>query len=147
MSEHNDTHAMTEVALALAMAFFSVMVVAMVGMSVGPATANSVETKAPAISSDESVRLVASRDFGQSLAEKSQNHSVNWIMFNEGKFFDSKGRQIDPGMITTDAPTVLAVAPNLAIEEMLDLVQQFSGADLRITALNREWIAFLEERQ
>lgn len=147
MNDHQDTHAMTEVALALAMAFFSIMVVAMVGMSVGSSAATSESEKIAIDAAQKAAELVQSVGTADAENAEAANQETTYILHYQGTFYDTQGNVLDPSQAPVTGPAVLAVEANFAIEAALGLLSQFSSADLRITTLSKDWIAFLESKQ
>lgn len=127
------TSAMTEIALALAMAFFTIFVLAAVSMGSSPGSRAAVP-EAPA--------LTLEADEGQGGGAASDE---GWLIYFGGHFYDLGLRPVDPARQA--AAKYLAVAPGLSIAEVLALTAQFSGPKPAISLLQEPWLSKLEARQ
>ena len=107
---------MAEIALALAMGFFSVMVLTMVSMGAGEGQV------APTATPD---RLTLTTPGGSG---------------EGGRFFDAELRPVDPARLAPRPGQVLAVEPGLAMEEALALRKRISVPDLTVTTLDGRWL-------
>ena len=152
MNEHTDGNAMTEVALALAMAFFSIMVLAMVGMSVpsqSAARSVSAATAPPAPDAPDPARLKEQpADHTADAADSAGAAPTEqvFVLYFSGRFFDVDGQPLDLTALRADQPIVLAVSPDLNIAETLAVKAKISVADPVITTLNEDWINHLESQ-
>lgn len=135
--------AMTEIALALAMAFFSLMVLAMMSMAV-PSTEPAMAAVAPA----ETVALaVVSREPQPSTADGSARQLI--IHYAE-RLWTSELAPLDLGSEAAatlrGGPVVLAVAPDLPLGEAVALRQRLAIPDLVVSTLDEPWLARLREQ-
>mgnify|MGYP000571217993 CR=1 FL=1 len=152
MNEHTDGNAMTEVALALAMAFFSIMVLAMVGMSMpsqSVAQSAGVATAPPALDAPDPARLQEQpADHPADAADPATAAPAEqlFVLYFNGEFFDIDGQRLDLTALRADQPVVLAVSPDLNIAETLAVKAKISVADPVITTLNEDWINHLESQ-
>jgi hypothetical protein len=130
MSEQAPDQAMTEIALALAMAFFSIMVLAMVSMGV------------PAIEQ--------AADKGMAVAEQSSEASApadpaerQLVVHHAGRFFDENLVRIEPDNVS--GPVTLAIDPSLAMSLAIEARKRFGDADVLVSTLDQPWLARLKE--
>jgi hypothetical protein len=138
-------NAMTEIALALAMAFFSIMILTMVSMGAGRETA-----KAAAARTDSSIRAlpVQATASATNSAEQTRVHKQDKvIVFHKGVFYDPALKPADPGTVTVEPPAriILAISPDLSMARALDARARFSSRDVIVTTLSDEWITRLKE--
>lgn len=138
MESNPDNQAMTEVALGLAMAFFALMILAMVSMSVKSevkesAEAISAQVKAPESAKEKKVATkVTQEDF--------------LIVFHKGQYFDSKLNQLALNQLPNANRYVLALHPNLSFDEVMKARTEISAPNLIITQLNESWIKRLSQQ-
>ncbi len=141
MHSEYQSNAMTEIALALAMAFFSIMVLAMLSMgsalqverAAGPRLTPGIQLAIPAATGNEaaSTRVV---DAGEVI--------VYW----RGQFFDGALRPIEPAALDGGDRRVLAIGPDLSIAEAMAVRERIATAELEVTTLDTRWMQILEER-
>ena len=128
--QHPENNALTEVALALAMAFFAIFIVAAVSMNpVAGATPSMIDLAAPTTNSST-----------------SNTSAPQWLIHTSTGFVDAQFKPIDPQQLDPQRPVHLAVAPNLPANQMLQLQKQISHPNLSITLLNVEWQQYLEQK-
>ncbi|HAU28612.1 MAG TPA: hypothetical protein DCW68_00660 [Rhodospirillaceae bacterium] len=121
---------MTEIALALSMAFFAILLLALLAMGSGKAAM---------------VMQVAS---GESSPEVAENVSPeNLVVFQDGQFLDAQLVLVDPARLAHMPKIVLAVPENLPAVEMLAARQRIPARDVRVTVLDARWRAALEEKK
>ena len=151
--QDNENNGMTEVALALAMAFFAIMVLAIVSMAVPQMTSqqNGLTSGLDLTLPDEEpidIRSAKtpSADRGSSVGVDRIDQRVNdtYIMFFADRFYSAQGQLLDPDKVSGDRPVVLAVNPDLSMSDTLAAKSQINIPELRITLLNKEWIDYLE---
>ena len=134
MDDEVTGHAMTEIALALAMAFFCLLVLTLVSMGRGSAPTDEIG------SSFSTLRVAAP---GHSAVELSVTAQDRLVLAADGRYFDPNGQLIDPSDIDTDARLLLAIDPETSLVELLRIRAAFSGQDVRLTPLNAAWRARL----
>ncbi|MEM6999259.1 MAG: hypothetical protein AAF529_00640 [Pseudomonadota bacterium] len=134
MGTDSDGNALTEVALALSMAFFSLMVLAMVFMGL-PA--------APAANSPATVRVA---DATPVTEEHIAPSTSLYLFFHAGSYYDQDLRQVDPKALvpTGGQQWVIAVAGSLPMEQVLQIQAANNRLNPVITTLNDEWTVALE---
>jgi hypothetical protein len=147
-------NAMTEIALALAMAFFAIMILTMVSMggkgsefvAGRPAMApRPIMERLPA-----GLRLLPSltrpaadrRDGDERMVKP---HQV--IIFDGGGFLDDRLQPLDSARMAAMAQPVLAVPAELSLSQVMALKSRLDLPDLTITTLDRRWLAAIKEQQ
>ena len=133
MRNASQNNAMAEIALALAMGFFSIMVLTMVSMGGGAA-------KAPNLDSGVMVRPSAVPGDGKSATKDTV------LIHYEGQFLDGALKPVDPAAFRAEGPLVLAVAPNLSFAAVLRARKQASAPDITVTTLDERWLKVLKEK-
>lgn len=136
-----DSQAMTEVALGLAMAFFAMMILAMMSMSV------------PNAKVKESVDIVINsnaqtdgRALNDSENKKTSEQVIddNIIIFYQGQYLDVSLQPVNLETLNTKLDTskryILALSPNLSLSEALIARSQISSPNLAITELDEAWM-------
>ena len=140
MEDNSTTHALTEVALALAMAFFSIMVLAMVSMSV-PRT-KEVVTALP----KDKVKLQQNEADEHNNAQSAASSESQFVFYFKQRFFDQKLQVIDLTSLSA-GEVVLALPANLTVAEALQVKGQINRSNLVITQYNEKWQQRLESLQ
>jgi len=138
MTESYYSNALVEISLALAMAFFSIMVLTMVSMGTGfqavpdaPPMAFEAITVAPAASPS---------------SEILESDAVV-IVYHQGRFYDTDLAPVDPTQITGQNRVVLAIAPSILMTEAIALRERIAARDVIITILSEDWLRTLKEIQ
>ncbi len=139
--------AMTEVALALAMGFFSLMVLTLISMGVGDpaaAPANARQDR-PAAALDVALSAAADSNAATSL---SKNDIL--VVFDGTRFLDQGLQPLDPDRAVQQALAqsrriVLAVDPTLSFERTMALRDLLKTPDLVVTGLTADWRARLAQ--
>ena len=127
MDEADGGNPMAEIALALSMAFFSILVLALVSMRAGDGTVAA------------GVALAAASP-DAAAAPARQTVLVHW----QGRLLDTQLRPVSADNLPA-GPLVLAVAPDLPVAAAVALRQRFAGHELTVTALDGRWLARLKE--
>ncbi|MFT5181465.1 MAG: hypothetical protein ACI8S3_001349 [Alphaproteobacteria bacterium] len=126
--------AMTEVALALAMGFFSIMVLTLVSMGGGAGEANSYEA----------IRLVQTApDRPASVLPTSDDRIV---IFDGERYLDTDLNPVDPATVkdSGERRIVLAVDPNVRLADVMAARDRISAVNLVIANLDNRWRAAIE---
>ena len=141
MSGGTQENAMTEIALAMAMGFFSVMVLTAMSMGVSvSSTKNSTPSLVMANIADSSPTP------GGAVAEKLTSKDV--LVVVDGKqFLGSNGKPINLGEIDSRKRIVLAVNPDLSMAEIIEVRRKIPARRLVVTPLDDNWSRALRERQ
>jgi hypothetical protein len=135
MHESNSQNAMTEVALALAMGFFSLMVLTLVSMGAGTG-----ETS-------EAVAFELSRpvEGTPTQARTELEQDDQFILYYQGRFLDRGLKPIAPTDLDPEKRTILGLGPDLPLSEAMSVRSQFATINLVITTLDNRWISTLKE--
>jgi hypothetical protein len=135
MRDTAQNNAMAEIALALAMGFFSILVLTMVSMGSGAGLQ-------AAVALDPGVTVRPSGPSGGTPTAAKQNLLIHY----NGRFFDAELGPTDPASVTADGPLILAVAPGLSFADVLSARKQAGNQDLTVTTLDERWLATLKEK-
>jgi hypothetical protein len=135
MEDQSGNHALTEVALALAMAFFAMMVLAMVSMSVR----SVVEPETLTVSEQPQQAEQHSEPIAADVEPQL-------IIYYLGRFSTADGKPMDLQTIDPHQALVLAIAPDISVQEALAVKAKISSPDLTITTLTPQWLNHLEKR-
>jgi len=138
IDSHTDNHAMTEVALGLAMAFFAMMILAMVSMSV--VSKEVAQTTGPT-SSIASILVPA--DSANSNATTKTNDQDLIIIYHQDQYFDVNLQPINLDKLPKARRYVLAMAPNLPFSTVISARAKISASNLIITELDQAWLTRL----
>ncbi len=133
MDDGSQGNAMTEVALALAMGFFSLLVLTMVSMGAGE------------FSSDTKLTLVltpsASQDSRQGATPFDPDNQL--VIYHRGRFFDASLEPLDPLSIDATKRVILAFAPDIPVSEAMKARSRISAGDILVSTLDEDWQAAL----
>ena len=146
MEDHTTNHALTEVALALAMAFFSIMILAMVSMSI-PRAPDVNHSKSVAALPKDKVKMQQNESSQSSSDTKSKatnNTKQQFVFYANQRFYNQKLQVIDLASLGTQE-VVLALSANLTVAEALRVKGQINRPDLVITQYNQQWQQRLEK--
>ena len=131
MAESSYGNAMTEIALALAMAFFSIMVLTMVSMSAAPEK----------ISKDQAQPTI---NLANSNTSNNQNAAAptkrKLVVFWNGQFMDQQLNLLELSSLKSSKKIVLAMPPNLPMTEALAARAQLEGANIVVSVLDKRWL-------
>lgn len=135
-----DNNAMTEVALALAMAFFAIFILAAVSMSQPSASVLAENLKDKTV---HDLKLQLETEGERALAQEE-----TLLIYHQGTFLDAQLQAFSfASQADERARYVVAVSPDLSMAEMLNIKQQKNLPNLAITLLNKEWQQRLELMQ
>jgi len=136
-----DNNAMTEVALALAMAFFAIFILAAVSMSqpVNSDTSDRIQEK---IVHDVILQLEAK---SENEGERALEQEETLLIYHQGAFLNEQLKPFLPdNNMNVSRRYVIAVSPNLSMAEMIQIKKNKNMPNLAITLLNDEWQQRLE---
>ena len=124
--------AMTEVALALAMGFFSILVLTLVSIGGG-------ETP-----SYEAIHLVQTAPEGPTSVLPTKDDVI--VIFDGARYFDTDLNPVDPAAVLADGERriVLAVDPSVRLADVMAARARFAATNLVIANLDRSWRAAIE---
>ena len=140
MEDSSTNHALTEVALALAMAFFAVMVLAMVSMTLPGNDANN--TKASADLPEQRLNLQSSA--GAASRQQLAAPTANYLFYFNDRFYNRQLKRVSLAALPAVGKVILALPPTLSLNKALLLQQQVNRTDLLITQLDRQWLQRLQ---
>ncbi|SCA58270.1 conserved exported hypothetical protein [Candidatus Terasakiella magnetica] len=146
MSDTTQTNAMAEIALALAMGFFSIMVLTMVSMGSGLVSQESVATAIK----EEPIAIAKAAEKTDETAQKGQSAAVqqeDLVIFYKGQFLDHLLSPLNPAQIKGRDKIVLAVSPDLAMSQTMTVRQKLSSPDITVVVLNETWLHALKEAE
>jgi len=135
-------NAMIEIALALAMGFFSIMVLTMVSMGAGQVASVSADAvKAPSVETEKINMVSAEPDNANKSAAPTAPNDV--IVHYKGAFFDADLNTIDPSAFAPAGNAVLALDPSLSMSDAMVVRARVSVPNLTVTTLTENWITRL----
>lgn len=133
MHDGSQGNAMTEIALALAMGFFSLLVLTMISMGAGHGSAS------PAVATLlKAVPAVAGNARSATLGPED-----TIVVYHDGRFFDTELEPVEPGAIAAGGRVVLALDPGLSLSEVLRAQARIAAPDLVVSVLDERWLAVL----
>ena len=141
--------AMTEIALALAMGFFSIMVLTIISMGSGSAPAGQkIQNIALVEPVDRTDQATGSENSRKPRKPKKQKI----IIFDGKRFLDTELRPIDIGTINSsgeskDVVTVLAMPPEISIKAAMAARKRLKVDNLVVSHLNDAWLDALRSRK
>ncbi|MDD9926852.1 MAG: hypothetical protein OXR03_13585 [Rhodospirillaceae bacterium] len=122
---------MTEIALALAMGFFSIMVLTIISMGAAPQKGQAVAAAMLAPSSNET----------SAVAVESEDTVV---IYYRGRFLDAQMKPVDPATVKTRGRLILAIDPGLPLGEAMAAREKVASDRLVVSTLNKEWLRALQ---
>lgn len=130
-------NAMTEIALALAMAFFAIMVLALISMGAEPNAGSAVLSAG--------VPARASADEASPGADAVPPEQL--VVYYDNQFLDANLRPFDPlhAAHSWPAAAVLAVPPDLPLAKVLSVRRRLAPAEPTVTILDDRWLERLRE--
>lgn len=134
-------NAMTEVALALAMAFFSLMVLTMVSMAAPQENALD-KMKSESKLSQMKIALSAKPNQAAASAKKMPTLVVYW----KGQFLNRNLQPLNLATQTFEGRVILALPPDLPMIQALEARAQVKVSNLVVSALNNKWLDRLSKQ-
>ena len=120
---------LAEVALALAMAFFSLMILMLFAMVNAPKT-------------DSTQGSPATVDMA--LDPRDQAHGEDdqqFVIYTADGFFDEQLNRLDPAAVDPERPVILAVSEQMPISRITSFQRQYPDLRLEIAELTPDWQA------
>ena len=121
---------LTEVALALSMAFFSLMVLML--FAITNTSANSPQQTVKAL--------------GPTSTDVEEQKPALLIFF-DGEYFNEALELANPEVQNREKPLFLAVMPDLDVSTMMDARQKVTHPNLAVITLSEDWIQALNQKQ
>ena len=120
---------LAEVALALAMAFFSLMILMLFAMVNAP-TIDDMNAEPTTVEMDANPRNQANNEDERQL-----------VIYSTAGFFDEQLNRLNPAEIDPTIPVILAVSDQMAISRITSFQRQYPDLKLEIAELTPEWQA------
>ena len=120
---------LAEVALALAMAFFSLMILMLFAMVNAP-TIDDMNGEPITVEMDANSRNQANNEDERQL-----------VIYSTAGFFDEQLNRLNPAEIDPTIPVILAVSDQMAISRITGFQRQYPDLKLEIAELTPEWQA------
>jgi len=118
---------LAEVALALAMAFFSLMILMLFAM------VNAPKADATDVGPATMEMAVESRD------PPPDNEERHLVIFTDGGFFDENLNRLDPAAIDPAQPVILAVSQQMPISRITDFQRRYPDLTIESAELTPDW--------
>ena len=118
---------LAEVALALAMAFFSLMILMLFAM------VNAPKADATDVGPATMEMAVESRD------PPPDNEERHLVIFTDGGFFDEDLNRLDPAAIDPAQPVILAVSQQMPISRITGFQRRYPDLTIEIAELTPGW--------
>ncbi|MFT6992539.1 MAG: hypothetical protein ACJASL_004539 [Paraglaciecola sp.] len=149
MHQHSNhdtsTQAMTEVALGLSMAFFSLLILALFSIGLPEQT----QKDQPSLANDEHIKLTGNS--GKTPTNPtSKNKKQQYAFYFNGQFYDQQLHLLNINKVSrfdTQQPLILAVQDSLPLIQIMAVRKQINHPNLSITMLNQKWQTQLEKIQ
>jgi len=127
---------MTEIALALAMAFFSIMVLTMISMRVGN---GQVSTANAAV-------LAPSNSGSQSVAQIAPERDDVVLIHYRGVFLNKNMEKADPASLNGTQRVILALDPALPLDKAISVRARLNHPNLIVSTLDNKWLEALRRK-
>lgn len=134
MDDHVASHAMTEIALALAMAFFCLLVLALVSIGGLPVDAEAAAAGGAVGPASPRFTLSAPTD---SVRAPSPREIV--LIHRGGVFVTPAGARIEPQALPAGRPVVIALEAGAPLSEALAARGRLTGRAVTLTVLPPDW--------
>jgi len=142
MSDTTQTNAMAEIALALAMGFFSIMVLTMVSMGSGMVTQQAKTLQ------DDPISIAKTADKPDASQAKGKSKNVapeDLIIFHKGTFYDNTLNVVSLASLATRPKVILAVAPDLSMSKTMEARHKITSKNITVVVLNETWLNAIKE--
>ncbi|MBT7306599.1 MAG: hypothetical protein HN842_00190 [Gammaproteobacteria bacterium] len=145
MEYGGSNNAMSEIALALAMGFFSLMILTMVSMQVKSGAAGQEAAKPAWKIAAVMVDPVKEDAAASSVIEPEKEDQ--FLIYADGRYYDRDLSVLDPAQWTAhNGRVILGVSPSLSISETLSVRSRIDHQALVVTTLNQQWMSALKLR-
>ncbi|MBK19957.1 MAG: hypothetical protein CMM52_14085 [Rhodospirillaceae bacterium] len=134
MSSSSQENAMTEIALAMAMGFFSVMVLTAISMGAPVAKSSSKQSNAIPIA------ILAQNSTSASKGTATKITKKDLLVVYDGKTYrDRQLATLDPRQIRSAGRVILAVTPDLSMSAAMNAQKNLAAKNIVITTLDARW--------
>jgi hypothetical protein len=144
MDDGMQSNAMTEIALALAMSFFSIMVLTMVSMGAGAPT-EAAKAQDGTAKQRIATLTVAAPVSDQSAETVRLNDKDRLAVFYAGHFLDAEMRPIAVSEFSGAERVILAVSPELSFHATQAARAAVPAERVIVTTLSQDWLERLGE--
>ena len=143
MSGGAQENAMTEIALAMAMGFFSVMVLTAMSMGIStPATKSQSQSRAMISAAVADSGPAPASDTVDKLTKKDV-----LVIFDGSRFFGRDLKPFDLAAIDGTRRVVLAVTPEISMAQAIEARRKIAATRLVLTTLDGNWRRALREKK
>lgn len=144
-------NAMTEIALALAMGFFAIMILTLVSMGAGASSDKTVETSDEAEKTFISAALAPVENKDKQPSNSTQSNVKKddlLVIYYNGEFVDQNLAAVDLRNLdfSSDRRVILALNPSLPMSEAMTVRTKLPTENLIISALDERWLTRLSEQ-
>lgn len=137
MEDRHQLSAMSEIALALAMAFFSIMVLTLISMGTGGLA--STESKSTSDQKSVATMLAPNQTSAAKAAVVQLGSDDIFVVYHRGAFYDRDLHPVDPATIRTKARVLLALDPQLPMVEAVAARARINVENLIVSTLDERW--------
>jgi hypothetical protein len=141
MDDNTQGNAMTEIALALAMSFFSLMVLTMVSMGAG---GGGAQQKSNDIRGATFAAPIQHASKSESAGAAQAGPDDLLLIHHNGRLLDRELRPVDPSQLPADRRVILALNPSLSLAEAMSVRASIAHRDLIVTHLDARWMQRLQ---
>ncbi|KXI28219.1 hypothetical protein [Paraglaciecola hydrolytica] len=144
-SYDTSSQAMTEVALGLSMAFFALLIVALLSVQMPSQNKELKVKQVDKVATDDSQK-VQIKEANKQAKTTSAVSDTQFIFFYQGRFIDQQLQPVVLSRLQTATPVVLAVEQTLSFAEVINIRHKINHPSLSITLLTQEWQNLLEQQ-
>ena len=120
---HDNNNALTEVSLALAMAFFSIMILSIFALSQSKISEMKINIEKNKNDTDKESKL------------------KKILYYHEGFFYDKNFKKVFlPNFLKDNKKVILSVSPKISLESLFEIKANFKKIDVKITQHNKSII-------
>ena len=134
------THAMTEVALGLSMAFFALLILALLSMQV---SVDSAASQQASVDIEHSNKVQLSSSSG---ARQQAEASPQFGFYYQGSLYNKSLQIIPFNQFEAGSSVIVAVPSDLAFTEVMNIRAKINHPQLFITTLDKQWLQQLEQQ-
>lgn len=138
MDDATTSHALTESALALAMGFFCILVLALASMGEGEVPPTAAAGPGAGAAAGPAAGIVAGGPGGERMRADDR-----LVIYFSGRLIGPDRQPVDPSDLAGAGRVVLAVEPGLTLTDLLEVRGRLPVGDLVVTALDDAWRASL----
>ncbi|MDT0594050.1 hypothetical protein [Glaciecola petra] len=141
------TQAMTEVALGLSMAFFALLILALISVTL-PASTEAEDKPIAEYAVKQKISISTEEDKNNKAEVSHSSHEIKQkvLLFWKGQFYDLALNEISVDNYISNFSSkdqvkevIVAVNPALALNELLAIQKMFDGVPVQITMLSAQW--------